>query len=132
MSKKSAPIAERIRHLNLPPTCYVPIEQTALDRTLSPLNLPELVGHSLVNQVCSIAEITIEAATEKLRQVMVVDQFVLIYWPDFQEGFSMSWNTFLQHFDELYLPGSDDVIVTDLDGLPLVEITHEEEIRLFR
>ena len=44
----------------------------------------------------------------------------------------MSWELFTSRFDDLWYPGSDDIIVTSPKMSWALEITHEETIRFLR
>lgn len=58
------------------------------------------------------------------------DDTVNVYWAYQREGVQMQFTDFLGHLDELWLPGSDDVIVESTKNKFVLSIDHEEQIQV--
>jgi hypothetical protein len=84
------------------------------------------------SQEFSIADLRPEEAATRLQSVGIVDEDVLVCWPAFREGYKMAWRAFVAHLTDLWYPSSDDVVVTSPSRSWLLEITHEEQVRLHR
>jgi len=56
---------------------------------------------------------------------------VSVLWPAMHSGLSMTFQAFVDIYDDLWYPGSDDVWVRPLAGAWLLELDHEEIVRFF-
>lgn len=57
------------------------------------------------------------------------DAEVLILWPAVACGISARYGGFVSSYDDLWLPGADDVLVGPISGEWLLELSHEESFR---
>ncbi len=60
------------------------------------------------------------------------DQVVEACWVSLKEGLRISYGTFVSHYDDLWLPAADDVLVSDRTLSWVLELDHEEIFRLRR
>jgi len=126
-------IQERIRPLALPESDCAPLSKQQLDELLLIVTPLVADGNSnLITEAFSIADLTPEAVTAKLKSFGVRDQTVFVCWPAFREGFKIKWDLFTARFDDFWYPSSDDVIVTSPTAFWALEITHEETVRFCR
>ncbi|MFZ5892411.1 MAG: hypothetical protein ACOY0T_15230 [Myxococcota bacterium] len=56
---------------------------------------------------------------------------VFILWPALRSGISASYVGFVEAYDDLWFPSSDDVWVQPPSGDWLLELDHEEVLRFF-
>jgi hypothetical protein len=56
---------------------------------------------------------------------------VFVLWPALHSGMSMTFRVFVDLYDDLWYPGSDDVWVRPIAGGWLLELDHEETVRFF-
>ena len=56
---------------------------------------------------------------------------VSVLWPAMHSGLSVTFQAFVDVYDDLWYPGSDDVWVRPPSGAWLLELDHEEVIRFF-
>jgi hypothetical protein len=55
---------------------------------------------------------------------------VLVLWPSYHEGIRIPYGLFVDHYDDLWYPSSDDIwILHDADSM--IDISHEEEVTFF-
>jgi len=82
-----------------------------------------------------ISEATSEQGSHRLVSIGVprASRVWLSYADEPKTVLAMDWATFVDHWDDFWYPSSDDVRVatTDEQGW-IVEISHEEELRVIR
>jgi hypothetical protein len=126
-------IEERIRCLNLAESDCVPVSKSHVDDLISSLKrLLTGTAGEVTTQEFSIADLPLEAAARKLNALGIQDETVLVCWPAFHEAFRMKWDDFVARFGELWHPSSDDIVMTSPENNWILEITHEEIVRLSR
>jgi hypothetical protein len=104
----------------------------------TPLTRPQLdelltvwrVARNPASQEFSVADLPAHLLATRLESLGIVDEDVLVSWPAFREGFKMKWSVFVAHLPDLWYPGSGDVMVTSPSRSWVLEITHEEHVRL--
>ena len=62
----------------------------------------------------------------------LAERDVTVYWIASREGMQIGLNDFIQHYDDLWYPSSDDVWVTNEKQEWLLELNHEEVFALYR
>lgn len=66
-----------------------------------------------------------------LAEVGRPDARVRAYWISLGEGIEMFFSDFLEHYDDLWYPGADDVYVCDISGQFAIFLDHEERIAIW-
>jgi hypothetical protein len=127
-----SPIQQRFQLLGLPESDCALLSQEQLNEIISTARSLVDGNTVLVAERYSVAALSPDAVNARLISFGVQEQKVLVCWPTFREGFRMSWELFTSRFDDLWYPGSDDIIVTSPKMSWALEITHEETIRFLR
>src|SRR5262249_23176674 len=76
-------------------------------------------------------EIDTAAVVDWLRAQGIGDEPVKVYWLSDREGISIRLNDFLEFFDELWFPSSDDIVVESQSKMFVIGIDDEEQVQLF-
>ncbi len=58
-------------------------------------------------------------------------EWVNVFWIADREGISVSLSSFVEHYDDLWHPGADDVWISPLSEEWVLEFSHEEEVTLY-
>ena len=53
-------------------------------------------------------------------------------WISAKEGIRLDASTFFEHYDDLWFPAADDIVVSSRDGAWLLYLGHEEDFVLWR
>ena len=51
---------------------------------------------------------------------------VSLVWIDFGEGVNVDFKDFIHHYDDLWYPSSDNLVILSLDGQRALTLSHEE------
>ena len=55
-----------------------------------------------------------------------------LIWPSYQSGISLPFYLFVENYDELWYPASDDLWITDQNMNWVLEVDHEENFTFFQ
>lgn len=81
----------------------------------------------------SIEDTTPEDTRRRLSGLGVAPRTpVSALWLDDREGTRLAFQTFVDHYDKLWFPSSDDVWLTDASEIWLLELNHEEVVSFAR
>jgi len=94
------------------------------------------ITHLLNNQTCEPAPTNMLDVADKPRADVAAwlaglnlpNTRVHACWISLREGVEMQLSDFVRHYDELWLPGADDVCVSDPNGQFVLFFDHEERI----
>lgn len=82
--------------------------------------------------VRSLADDDLEEMRAWLRSLPVpADEPVIVLWPDMRSGIFTTFGGFVNAFDDLWFPSSDDVWIMSARSRLLMELDHEEVFRCF-
>lgn len=81
--------------------------------------------------MCGEAE-TSDWSSEEVRKWLMsvgIQGDVNVVWIGLHEGIRLDYSKFVEFYDDLWFPASDDVLVVTLDRVASLEISHEELFR---
>lgn len=109
----------------------VPLDQVRmrLNDLRAVLSNPVLKGYS-EERVFDARDTDISMARDWVRVQGILNERVKAYWWYDLEGIYIDLYDFLDNLDELWYPGSDDIIVEADSHKFLLDIDHEEQFRL--
>ena len=125
-------IEERIRPLAFLATDCVPLDKIQLEQLrIIGTRLTSGDFRSAMTESFSIAPLPISMAAAKLRSFGTAGESVCAYWFSFREGIAIKWHLLIDHLADLWYPGSDDLLVVSMASGRLLDISHEEIVRIF-
>jgi hypothetical protein len=86
-----------------------------------------------VSQICDVADFDRQDVQQLLRGwgLQSAERCIAL-WPWDRAGLELPSETFVQYYDELWYPSRDDVWISDGESDTLIELNHEELVRLWR
>lgn len=98
--------------------------------------LRPILGESIPREYAEVREFDgrdtgVSAIADWLHAQINVDEQVRTIWLADRAGILISLSDFLQFFDQLWYPSSDDMIVESNSNIFVIVIDHEEQVRLF-
>jgi hypothetical protein len=133
MTQGMSIIEERLRGTTLSKTHFLRLSKEQMTE-LHSITRQLVAGHldPFVTESFWIASLSQTAVADKMKSLGVRDEIAYVCWCSFGEGIAIQWNLFLAHFDDLWFPSSDDVVISSATRSWVLEITHEETVRFFR
>lgn len=120
-------IATRIGTIPEFPTDYnsVAITSAECKKILESFSSGRSTGRWGLSDECDARDMSSDEVRKWLQQSAIYGSAWFV-WIGFGEGVAIKFKDFVQYYDDLWFPGSDDLLIVSKDGQVAITLSHEE------